>query len=228
MAQAHGENLKQAMDTLRTHKLRSALTVFGVVLGVSVIMLVAALITGFDQQIQENIKQFGADTAFIARWDQGPDNDRRPLEERLRKPLTLDDADALKASCPAVRNVTTYINWWEKPHIVRTKSGEVTGIDFRGVQPNFGEVYANASTLEGRFIAEGDDLHRENVVMLGENAAPVLFPEGSPVGKDVMIDGSPFRVIGFVEKPIGMFRMDDEARRVLIPFYTSHKIFPGA
>ena len=116
MAQAHGENLKQAMDTLRTHKLRSALTVFGVVLGVSVIMLVAALITGFDQQIQENIKQFGADTAFIARWDQGPDNDRRPLEERLRKPLTLADAEAIKDSCPAVRNVTTYINWWEKPH----------------------------------------------------------------------------------------------------------------
>ena len=228
MAQAHGENLKQAMDTLRTHKLRSALTVFGVVLGVSVIMLVAALITGFDQQIQENIKQFGADTAFIARWDQGPDNDRRPLEERLRKPLTLDDADALKASCPAVRNVTTYINWWEKPHIVRTKSGEVTGIDFRGVQPNFGEVYANASTLEGRFIAEGDDLHRENVVMLGENVAPVLFPDTSAIGKDVMIDGQNFQVIGVVEKPKGLFGTGDEDRRVLIPYNTFRKIYPQA
>jgi putative ABC transport system permease protein len=228
MAQSHGENLKQAMDTLRTHKLRSALTVFGVVLGVSVIMLVAALITGFDQQIQENIKQFGADTAFIARWDQGPDNDRRPLEERLRKPLTLDDAEALKASCPSVRNVTTYINWWEKPHIVRTKAGEVTGIDFRGVQPNFGEVYANASTLEGRFIAEGDDLHRENVVMLGENVAPVLFPDTSAIGKDVMIDGQNFQVIGVVEKPKGLFGTGDEDRRVLIPYNTFRKIYPQA
>jgi putative ABC transport system permease protein len=226
MAQAHGENLKQAMDTLRTHKLRSALTVFGVVLGVSVIMLVAALITGFDQQIQENIKQFGADTAFIARWDQGPDNDRRPLEERLRKPLTLDDADAIKVSCPAVRNVTTYINWWEKPHIVRTKAGEVTGIDFRGVQPNFGEVYANASTLAGRFISEGDDLHRENVVMLGENVAPVLFPDTSAIGKDVMIDGQNFQVIGVVEKPKGLFGTGDEDRRVLIPYNTFRKIYP--
>jgi putative ABC transport system permease protein len=226
MAQAHGENLKQAMDTLRTHKLRSALTVFGVVLGVSVIMLVAALITGFDQQIQENIKQFGADTAFIARWDQGPDNDRRPLEERLRKPLTLDDAEAIKTSCPAVRNVTTYINWWEKPHIVRTKAGEVTGIDFRGVQPNFGEVYANASTLAGRFISEGDDLHRENVVMLGENVAPVLFPDTSAIGKDVMIDGQNFQVIGVVEKPKGLFGTGDEDRRVLIPYNTFRKIYP--
>jgi len=228
MAQAHGENLKQAMDTLRAHKLRSALTVFGVVLGVSVIMLVAALITGFDQQIQENIKQFGADTAFISRWDQGPHNNTRPLEERLRKPLTLEDAEALQESCPAVKNVTVYINWWEKPHTVRTKAGEVTAIDFRGVQPNFGEVYANAATLSGRFISEGDDLHREKVVMLGENVAPVLFPEGSPVGKDVMIDGSDFQVIGVVEKPKGGFGTGDEDRRVLIPYNTFRKVYPGA
>jgi putative ABC transport system permease protein len=72
MAHSHTENLKQAMDTLRAHKMRSALTVFGVVLGVSVIMLVAALITGFDETIQESIKQFGADTAFVSRWDRVP------------------------------------------------------------------------------------------------------------------------------------------------------------
>ena len=228
MAQAHGENLKQAMDTLKAHKLRSFLTVFGVVLGVSVIMLVAALITGFDQQVQENIKQYGADTAFISRWDQGPHGNTRPLEERLRKPLTLEDAVALQESCPAIKNVTVFLTWWEKPHIIRTKAGEVTAIDFRGVQPNFGEVYANANILSGRFISEGDDLHREKMVMLGENVAPVLFPEGSPVGKDVMIDGSDFQVIGVVQKPKGGFGMNDEDRRVLIPYNTFRKIYPGA
>ena len=229
MAQAHGENLKQAMDTLRTHKLRSFLTVFGVVLGVSVIMLVAALITGFDQQVQENIKQYGADTAFISRFDQGPHGGgRRPKEERERKPLTLEDAEAIKEGAPAVKNVTVFVVWWEQPHSVRTKAGEVTSIDYRGVQPNFGQVYANAATLDGRFISEGDDLHREKVVMLGENAAPVLFPEGSPIGKDVMIDGSAFRVIGVVEKPKGMFGSDDEDRRILIPYNTFRKVYPGA
>ncbi|MGC1607502.1 MAG: ABC transporter permease [Candidatus Acidiferrum sp.] len=228
MAQQHGENLKQALDTLRAHKLRSTLTVFGVVLGVSVIMLVAALITGFDAQVQENIKQFGADTAFVSRFDQGPHNGRRPKEERERKPLTLEDAEAIKERCPAVKDVTVFLTWWEQPHAVRTKYGEVTSIDFRGVQPNFGQVYANASTLEGRFISDGDDLHREKVVLLGENAAPVLFPQGSAVGKDVMIDGSPFLVIGVVEKPKGMFGMDDEDKRVLIPYNTFSKIYPAA
>ena len=229
MAQAYGENLRQALDTLRTHKLRSALTVFGVVLGVSVIMLVAALLTGFDHQIQESINQYGADTAFITKWDQGRHGGPPPLEEQQRKPLTVEDAIALKEQCPAVKGVTVFIETnWRKEHSARTKSGEVTGIDYRGVQPNFGEVYANAATLEGRFIGEGDDLHKEKVVMLGQNVAPVLFPEGHPIGKDVMIDGTDFKVIGVVEKPKGGFGMGDEDRRVLIPFSTFKKTYPEA
>jgi putative ABC transport system permease protein len=229
MPQSNGENLRQAMDALRTHKLRSALTVFGVVLGVSVIMLVAALITGFDHQVQENVKQFGADTAFVTKWDQGRHGGRPPLEERQRKPLTLEDARALEEKCPAVKNVTVFITSdWDVAHSVRTKSGEVTDIDFRGVQANFGLVYANAATLAGRFISEGDDLHKEKVVMLGENVAPVLFPEGNPIGKDVTIDGSNFQVIGVVEKPKGGIGLSDEDRRVLIPFSTFRKTYPTA
>jgi len=191
-------------------------------------MLVAALITGFDAAVQESIKEVGADTAFITRFDQGPHAGRRPKEERERKPLTAEDGQAIQEGSPAVKNVTVWITWWEQTHSVRTKGGEVTAIDFRGVQPNFGQVYANAATLEGRFISEGDDLHRENVVMLGENVAPVLFPEGHSVGKDVLIDGSDFLVIGVVEKPKGVFGTDDEDRRVLIPYNTFRKIYPGA
>jgi putative ABC transport system permease protein len=230
MAQAHRENLKQAMETLRAHKLRSALTVFGVVLGVSVAMLVAALISGFDQKVQENINQFGADTAFVSKWDQGRHDGPPPLEERQRKPLTLEDAVAIKEGSPAVKAVTVFLqtSGWQTTHTVRNKYGEVTGIDFRGVQPNFGQVYANAATKAGRFISEGDDLHREKVVMLGENVAPVLFPGGDPIGKDVMIDGTDFLVVGVVEKPKGGFGMGDRDQRVLIPFNTFRKMYPAA
>jgi putative ABC transport system permease protein len=229
MAQAYSENLRQALDTLRTHKLRSALTVFGVVLGVSVIMLVAALITGFNQKIEEQINQYGADTAYITKWDQGRHNGPPPLEEQQRKPLTPDDQRAILNGCPAVKTVTGYASTrWGQQHTVRTKAGEVTGIDFRGVQPNFGEVYANAATLKGRFISEGDDLHKEKMVMLGENVAPVLFPDGDVIGKDVMIDGSAFQVVGVVEKPKGGLSKGDEDRRVLIPFHTFKKMYPEA
>jgi putative ABC transport system permease protein len=228
MAQAYGENLRLAMDTLRTHKLRSALTVFGVVLGVSVIMLVAALITGFNQKIEEEIKQVGADTAFVTKWDRSR-NGPPALEERQRKPLTTEDAQALRDACPAVKSVTAWVAPdWQTTHAVRTKAGEVTAIDFRGVQADFGVVYANATLREGRFISEGDDLHREKVVLLGENAAPVLFPEGHPIGKDAFIDGTAFQVIGVLEKAKGGFGADEEDRRVLIPFNTMKKMYPAA
>ena len=115
MAQAYGENLKQALDTLRTHKTRSALTVFGVVLGVGVIMLVSALITGFNHKVEEQINQVGANTAFVSKWDQSR-NGPPPLEERLRKPLTLEDAAAIAAACPAVKSATAWIEprWTSK------------------------------------------------------------------------------------------------------------------
>jgi putative ABC transport system permease protein len=228
MPQAYSENLLQAMDTLRTHKLRSALTVFGVVLGVSVIMLVSALITGFNQKIEEEIKQVGADTAFVSKWS-NPHGGPPPLEERQRKSLTVEDAAAVRESCPAVKSVTAWISpGWQIAHTIRTKGGEVTAIDFRGVQADFGIVYANATLREGRFLSEGDDLHKEKVVLIGENIAPVLFPQGGAIGKDAFIDGTAFHVVGILEKAKGGFGADEEDRRVLIPFNTMKKMYPAA
>jgi ABC-type antimicrobial peptide transport system permease subunit len=228
MAQAYNENLRQALDTLRAHKLRSLLTVLGVVLGVGVIMLVAALLTGFDEQMTGAFSQFGTDTAFVTRFDQSPHIGRRPKEELERKPLTLEDGQAIAESCPAAKAVTVWIGWWEQQHSIRTKYGQVTAVDFRGVQPNFAEVYANATLREGRFVSEADDLHREKVVVLGEDVAPVLFPNVPAVGKEVLIDGSAFLVIGVLEKPKGGFGTNDEDRRVLIPYNTFRKVYPGA
>ncbi|MGB7730133.1 MAG: ABC transporter permease [Candidatus Acidiferrum sp.] len=228
MAKAYGENLKQALDTLRTHKMRSALTVFGVVLGVGVIMLVSALITGFNHKVEEEINQVGANTAFVSKWDQSR-NGPPALEERLRKPLTMDDAIAIEERCPAVMSASAWVEpHWDTTHTIRTSGGEVTAIDFRGVQAAFGLVYANATMKEGRFISDGDDLHREKVVVIGESVAPVLFPNGHVIGKDVMIDGAEFQVIGVLEKPKGGFGADEEDRRVLIPYKTFMKIYPAA
>jgi putative ABC transport system permease protein len=228
MAQAYGENLKQAMDTLRSHKTRSALTVFGVVLGVSVIMLVAALITGFNRKVEEQINQVGADTAFVSKWDQSR-NGPPALEERLRKPLKVEDAEAIEAGAPAVKSATAWVEpRWDTTHAIRTSAGQVTAIDFRGVQAAFGMVYANATLKEGRFISDGDDLHREKVVVVGESVAPVLFPDGQVIGRDAMIDGSEFQVVGVLEKPKGGFGADEEDRRVLIPYRTMMKVYPAA
>ncbi len=228
MAQAHREHMVQALDTIRAHKLRSLLTVLGVVMGVGVIMLVAALVAGFDQNVTESITGYGADTAFISRFDQGPHIGRRPKEERLRKPLTVEDGEALADACPAVKNVAVWIAHWEEVHKVRYRDNEVSAIDFRGAFPSFALVYANATLREGRFFTEAENLHREKVVVLGQNVASSLFPALQPVDKEILIDGSSYRVIGVIEKPKGGVGMDDEDRRVLIPYYTFRKIYPAA
>ncbi len=228
MAQAHREHMAQALDTIRAHKLRSLLTVLGVVMGVGVIMLVAALVTGFDQSVTENITGYGADTAFISRLDYGPRIGRRPKEERLRKPLTLEDGEAIAEACPAVKNVAVWLAHWEEVHKVRYRDNEVSAIDFRGAFASFALVYANATLQEGRFFTEAENIHREKVVVLGENVATSLFPALDPVDKEILIDGSPYRVIGVIEKPKGGVGMGDEDRRVLIPYYTFRKTYPAA
>ena len=230
MRQDYRENLQLAFDTLRAHKLRSFLAILGVMIGVALIILVVGLVQGFRQTIQDEITAEGMETAWVARFDQGPGTGgRRPKEERERKPLTLEDGQAVKAMCPAVKQVAVSIFEWTQPHTVRYQSGSVAGGEFRGTFPEYLEVYSNANIKAGRFFTEAENEHRENLVILGENIATALFPSvNDALGKHVLVDGSNFLVIGVLEKPIGGFGMGDEDRRVVMPYYTFRKIYPAA
>jgi ABC-type antimicrobial peptide transport system permease subunit len=228
MAQDFRENLHLAVDTLREHKLRSFLAVLGVVIGVGVLMLVGALIQGFRQNVIDNLSSFGADTAFVSRFPQGPQVGKRPKEERERKPLTLEDGQAIANMCPSVKNVTVWISYWEVAHQVRYQNNTVTGIDYRGVQMNYPMVYANAALTEGRFFTDSENEHRENVVVLGQDAAKALFGESSAVDREVNIDGSVLTVVGVLERAKGGMGGNDEDRRVLVPYNTFKKTFPAA
>ncbi len=198
-------------------------------MGVSVIMLVSALITGFDEQIQENIKQFGADTAFVSRWDQGPHGNSRPLEERLRKPLTLDGRGRDEGKLPGDKKCHRISDWWEKTHTIRTKAGEVTGHRF----PRRATEFWRRSTPMPRCSPAGSSVKATIFTAKKSSCSAKMsrrfYSRKAPaVGKDVMIDGSDFQVIGVVEKPKGGFGIGDEDRRVLIPYNTFHKVYPGA
>jgi putative ABC transport system permease protein len=229
MAQDFRENINLAMDTLRAHKLRSFLAVFGVVIGVGVVMFVVAVIQGFRQNVVDSISSFGADTAFISRFEQGPHTGRRPKDEIQRKPLTLEDADAIRATCPSVTALTSWIQYWDVNHIVRYQGNVVNGPDFRGVEPIYQMVYANATLKEGRFFTESENEHRQDVTVLGEDTAKALFGDLPAEGREVLLDGgSTFRVIGVMDKPKGGFGTGDEDRRMLIPYQTFLKIYPAA
>ena len=229
MAHEYREGIRVAIDTLREHKLRSVLTVLGVVMGVSVLMLVAALLTGFNQSMVDTITSFGADTVSITRFNQPPNFGRpRPLEERVRRPLTLEDAQALAVCCEAIEAATTWMTQWEQAHAVRYQVNEVEGVDLRGTLANFVAIDAAANLLEGRYFTDSEDLHRDNVVVLGEDVAKALFGDSPPVDKEILVDGSTLRVIGVLERQPGGFGPSQEDRRVLIPYQTFRKIYPAA
>ena len=227
--QNHSESVRLALDTLRQHKLRSFLTVLGVVMGVGVLMLVAALITGFDTSVVETITRFGADTASINRFRQGPRMGRpRPREERERKPLTLEDGLALTECCAAVRQVTVWITQWEQPHRARYQGNEVAFVDLRGTLPNYPFVLANTNMIEGRFFTDTENAHRESLAVLGQDTASALFGQLPATGKEILVDGQGYRVIGVLARPEGNFGPNDEDRRVLLPYQTFKKAYPSS
>ena len=224
------ENLGLAFDTIRTHKLRSFLAVLGVLIGVALIILVVGLVTGFKSSISEEIASEGLDTAWVARFTQGPGlAKRRPKEERERKPLTFEDGMAVMTQCPAVKQTAISVFEWTQPHTVRYQSHQVAGGEFRGTFPAYLEVYSNANIKAGRFFTQTENEHRDDVVVLGENIATALFGKvDAALDKQVLVDGVNFRVIGVLEKPVGLFGTSDEDRRVVMPYYTFFKIYPAS
>ncbi|MGD0840969.1 MAG: ABC transporter permease [Candidatus Acidiferrales bacterium] len=227
MAQEVKENLVLALDTLRAHKMRSFLTILGVIIGVSVLMLVGALLKGFDQSVVDNITSVGGDSAYISRLNSGPTVTRPTKEQLQRKPLTIEDAEAI-AQNPHVKAVTAWIGFWQVAHNVFYQTNEVDAVDFRGTFSNYPEVYANATMEQGRYFTETENEHREKVTVLGHDVAKALFANLPAVDKEVRVDGSTFRVIGVLERPKGNFGANDEDRRTLIPIDTFMEIYPAA
>ena len=229
MKQDYKENLLLALDAMRAHKLRSFLTVLGVIIGVSVLLLVVALLEGFNQGVVERITGFGADSAFVSRLQNGPLIARPTKEQRERKPLTLEDAQAILELSPSVKAVAPFIVEWETgPHNVIYQTNEVDAVDFRGTVPSYAEVYANAVLKQGRFFTDTENIHRESVIVLGEDVAKALFGDLYPIDREVKVDGESYRVIGVLAKPEGGFGTSDQDTRALIPFYTFHKVYPAA
>jgi putative ABC transport system permease protein len=226
MRQDYRENLRLAIDTVREHKLRSFLAVLGVMIGVTLVILVVGLVQGFRVTIQDEITKEGIDTAWVDRFEQGPNSNHRPLEERKRPPLTLENGQAIQQLCAAVKQTAVSAFQWEQTHNARYEKNEVEGAEFRGTFPAYLEVYSNATMKAGRFFSEAENDHRENVVDIGENIASAFFPSPEDaLGKDILVDGSTYRVIGVFEKPIGGFGTNDEDRRIVIPYYTFMKLY---
>src|SRR5712675_3140391 len=104
------ENAQMAIKTLRENKMRSFLTVLGVVIGITALLSVVSILVGVYGNVKDYLADYGPETLFIFRFDPGIHTGRLTPDERTRKPLTLEDAEAIKQFCPAVRAVTVSLH----------------------------------------------------------------------------------------------------------------------
>jgi putative ABC transport system permease protein len=225
------ENLALALDTLRTHKFRSLLTVLGVLIGTLTVIMVASIIAGLDQRLVEAAQQFGTRTIWVYKLQLGAPH-RLTREERLRKPLTYEDSQAIQEQCPAVETVSTAIfkeisEFGLPPTVVRYKARDMLDAQFMGVTANYLST-ANVPLADGRFFTETDDRHRRDVAVIASNVVDRLFPNEDPVGKSIVIDGQSFEVIGTTGKFKGFVGDNPDDRDIFVPYSTYRKHYPQA
>jgi putative ABC transport system permease protein len=216
-----GEGAAIALDSIRANKLRSALTILGVVIGVTTVMAVASLVQGIRRQIFNAIEVAGPTTFYVIRYfSQTPLNpDRLPYEVRIRPVLQRSDAEAIRR-LPEVRYAGIWVQVQQKLEYqgVRTQQVIVFGADDRYMEIQGGTL------LRGRFFSRAE-LTGEPVIVLESAVADRLFGRLDPVGKQVRVGGVSFRVIGIFEKPSNIFEPPGQATGGVVPFATARENF---
>ena len=228
------ETLLMALDSVLANKFRSALTMLGIVIGVSVAIVVASILSGMRQNIVKIVEEYGTNNIYAFHLTTGPQVGERDQSERARKPLTPEDGEAVARQAPAIEQVSI-----EAPNIGGWGSGfddtiSVNGKTYRrgntrAVTPNMAEI-GNIGLKEGRFISEQEDLNRRNVMVIGVNAAEALFPgqETGIVGTKVKMGGSIWEIIGVLAKrKATFFGENEEDNAVFVPFRTGRQVAPG-
>jgi putative ABC transport system permease protein len=217
-----------ALQTLAAHKFRSFLTILGIIIGVLTVIVIASILTGMRENIIGFVEEYGTDNIYAFHLDMGPRvGGRRPREEMLRKPLTDTDAKAVIQQCPSVEDVTWQCFPWRSRIRIQYRSNVLRSFNFIGVPANYVSV-ANLDFSDGRFFSESEDQHRMKVAALGANVREALFGEKDPIGKQILINGRPFTVIGTMEKSKAGFMGEDNERdsAVLIPYRSFLKMMP--
>src|SRR3954453_868032 len=223
------ENLMVAFDTLRSHKVRSSLTILGIVIGVTSVIAVASIIEGLNKYIQNKVESFGARTYFISRIPVGPRFGRLPEKIRMRKYIQDTDATYLKETCPSVQFVTTFGTrafFFGDSNDIRYGAERVERIIIRGASPEYADAIPLFSVGRGRFVSRYDEEHARMVVVIGAAINDSLFPHSDPIGKMVRMNGKQYEVIGVFEQDAGLFGGPGVDQFAVIPFSLFHKQYP--
>jgi putative ABC transport system permease protein len=227
------ENLRMALSTLVGNKLRSFLTVFGVVIGIITVMLIASIISGIDVAVKKEVESFGTRSIYISKFNPGIHIGRLSREERMRKELTFDDSVAL-SGLPLVEISVPFLditnNFFGQKLLVSGGGKTSASVALQGTLPDFERAGTQVIT-EGRFFSQFESDSRDNVCVIGSKVADDFFPFGSPVGQQIKIGSDEFRVVGLLQKReqfLASGGSDDQNNVIYLPFSVAKKLKPNA
>ena len=225
------ENFFAAMETLRSSKVRSALTVLGIVIGVSSVISMAAIIQGLNKFVQDRVESLGSRTYFLTRFPPGTDPSRMPERIRIRRYFEYSYAESIRAAAPDVDNVTTVGTrgfFLGDSNLITSGDHSVEKVIVRGAEPDYTIALPLFNIERGRFISTFDQEHARPVVVLGAAISESLFPNSDALGQTVRINGAAYEVIGVFAHDQGLFLGPGVDIFAIIPLSNFKKQYPEA
>ena len=225
------DHVVMALDTLRNNKLRSGLTILGIVIGVMTVIVISSVANGLNARVEGLVESLGSTVLFVFRF---PVFGQRPTTEMLtRKQLTYDDAMAMRG-LPHVVAVSPTLQYTDNSAPGRMGNTAIKGNGksmqstiLEGDTPAAQDV-SGLDLDEGRFFTQNDQDRAAHVVVLGHDTAAYLFPDQSAMGKDVEVNGSVFTVVGVAAKQKMAFGggKNPQDNKAFFPISTFHQIHP--
>jgi putative ABC transport system permease protein len=217
------EGVAIALAAIRENKLRSSLTILGVVIGVATVMAMASIVQGIREQIVSTLEVTGPTTLRIIRFfSQTPLNpDQLPREVRIRPPLRPAEAKAI-AALPQIRYGAMWTQMFERLEYegVRTQLASVFGADDRFME------LLGGSIVQGRLFTQAQANAGTLVAVLEHDAAERLFGRIDPIGHVIRIGGKPFRVVGVYQRPANFFEPPGSPKvAAVVPFAAARRAF---
>ena len=227
------ENLWMALGTLRANKLRSFLTVFGVIIGVITVMLIASIIAGVDTAVTREVESFGTRSMYISKFNPGIHVGRLSREERMRKPLTYDDAiflSRLSTIEVAVPFLEITNNFFGQKILVSGGGKTSASVALQGTLPDF-EKAGTQVISEGRFFTQLENDTNQNVCVIGSKVADDFFRFQSPLENTIKVGAEEFRVVGVLQKREQFLfsgGSDDQNNVIYLPYNVARKLKPNS
>ncbi len=229
------ENFKMAFATLRSNMLRSFLTIIGVVIGVITVMIISSIISGVDLAVSKQIESFGTNSIFLYKTKIGINTGRPSREERMRKPLTLEDAEAIE-NLPSVEAAIPFLNvtsnrWGAKIMVTGKNGKSSSSVNLEGTYPNIDKSTGEVLIM-GRWFTQMENDSRNDVAVIGSSVVDAYFEGTDPIGNTLEIGGREFRVIGVLQKRDQLFGggggNNDQSNIIYMPMGSAQRIKPNS